>query len=263
MTDRVLQSQPPSYRAIDQRAGRLAKADLALRDDEKCDPWPPLQPLSLFVGVLTFVDSLIGIFMASEEDKQVMQIVLELLVLSISAVMLFVESVDTAILACLRGNSSQTEGAEDDEPTVSPFVRQRRFLHYFARYLFFPMGRTVMYSFLAVLLYAQWPSRADVYLAHVLVVTALSNFAVSWTCSPKLRQLREAFVNSNDIAETFAQFPDALGNGLSPAQFKDMCRLVGISLTRNELAAAIQALDATQDGSILQAEFITWWECDI
>lgn len=262
MSDRRLRNQAGAmtYRAIDQRGVGMATGQPA--KDEGCDPFPPIQPLGLAVGVLTLVDSLIGMSLASKEDKQIMQIVLELVVFSLAAMMLFVESIDTMVLSCLGFNGQDGEG-EDDEPTVSPFVRQRRFLYYFARFLFFPMGRALMYGFLAVLLYAQWPSRLDVYLAHVLVITALSNLAVSWTCSPKLAQLREAFPNSSDISETFAHFPDALGNGLSPGQFKEMCRNVGISLTRNELAAAIQALDATQDGSILQTEFVRWWECDI
>eukprot|EP00565_Helicotheca_tamesis_P001378 CAMPEP_0185729832 /NCGR_PEP_ID=MMETSP1171-20130828/7470_1 /TAXON_ID=374046 /ORGANISM="Helicotheca tamensis, Strain CCMP826" /LENGTH=249 /DNA_ID=CAMNT_0028398757 /DNA_START=91 /DNA_END=840 /DNA_ORIENTATION=- len=131
-------------------------------------------------------------------------------------------------------------------------------IRFYAKFLEFTWGRGMLYFFVGSLQISNW-NMLDWAVGGFMIFVGVTAVTVGIVTSFKLKELRNRVRTDAELRKQW-ELADANKNGT--LDIKEMSAFVencGIEMTRNQIAAAFDALDKNFDEKIQYEEFYLWW----
>lgn len=122
----------------------------------------------------------------------------------------------------------------------------------------FATGRGCLY-FATGFLAFDTQSSAQVLGGGMMLLVGLFNVALGTWVAPKLKKLRKAVPDEQQLLAKFRAVESERPEGLNAAEMEKLCDACGVHFNRLEMQAVFLELDSYRDGLISQPELLTWY----
>lgn len=137
-------------------------------------------------------------------------------------------------------------------------TRLQNGIRHYAKFLEYTWGRGMLYFFVGSLQASNW-NILDWAVGGFMMFVGFTSVSVGAITAIKLRRLRRSITTENELKKQW-QMADVDKNGtLDIRELSIFASNAGLDMTRNEIAAAFDAMDRNFDEKVQFEEFYYWW----
>mmetsp|Transcript_3463 Transcript_3463/g.4678 ORF Transcript_3463/g.4678 Transcript_3463/m.4678 type:complete len:244 (-) Transcript_3463:257-988(-) len=137
-------------------------------------------------------------------------------------------------------------------------TRLQNGIRHYAKFLEFTWGRGMLYFFVGSLQASNW-NILDWAVGGFMMFVGFTAVSVGAITAIKMRRLRLSISTEEELKKQW-QMADVDGNGtLDIKELSIFASNAGLNMTRNEIAAAFDAMDRNFDEKVQFEEFYLWW----